>query len=42
MDDDVCYCGHVYDEHDPDDGLACAVEGCDCAYFDLDEGAALS
>jgi len=37
----VCACGHVYDEHDPADGLTCTVEGCACSYYDEDEAEAL-
>lgn len=37
----VCYCGHVYDEHD--DGTDCWAdvdgERCMCFYFEEDENA---
>jgi hypothetical protein len=37
-DRDECACGHVRDEHGPDDeaphGLRCHVSGCDCIHFD--------
>ncbi len=36
-DDDVCYCGHIRDEHhdnDPEMGNECAVVDCDCIYFE--------
>lgn len=37
-DTDICYCGHVRDEHDHARG-ECTVEGCHCAHFDHDPDA---
>lgn len=31
-DTDICYCGHVRDEHE--EGKDCTVEGCDCIHFE--------
>ena len=33
-DTDVCYCGHVRDEHKKGD--ECTVLGCDCDFFEQD------
>lgn len=33
---DVCYCGHVRDEHE-DGRHECTSSGCDCELFDHDE-----
>ena len=38
--DEICCCGHVWDEHSPGD-CGCEVDGCDCFYFEEDEHEAL-
>lgn len=34
---DVCHCGHVYDEHSH--GHECDVDGCACIHFEADPDA---
>ena len=34
---DDCTCGHTWDEHDLDHGMACCVEGCDCIHYEADD-----
>ena len=36
---DVCYCGHMQDEHEDTAMEPCGVEGCPCTAFDPDEEA---
>jgi len=36
-DTDICYCGHVRDEHDRQ--RECQVEGCGCNHFEWDADA---
>jgi len=34
MEEPICVCGHVYDEHD---GNICTIEGCACAHFETED-----
>lgn len=37
MDDQaLCTCGHIWDEHDPDEGSSapCSIPDCDCIAFE--------
>lgn len=36
-DEDICYCGHTFGEHETGFYKPCAVEGCDCHDFEYDE-----
>ena len=34
---DVCYCGHIRDEHDPDGCIVCPRDEYPCVMFDHDD-----
>jgi hypothetical protein len=34
MDEPICVCGHVRDEHD---GNVCTIEGCACVHFETED-----
>lgn len=36
----LCFCGHLYEEHDEAAALACAEPDCECDAFDFDEASA--
>lgn len=40
MDDQApCVCGHIWDEHDLEEGSSapCTIESCDCLGFELND-----